>query len=65
MSPTSTLRLFGPSTLPAKPRQGALELHIQASMQALMDRSRYPGLRSSRPTGLALATAFLAYPVAG
>ena len=35
-----TAALFGPSTMPYEPRPGPLLLHIQASLQELVDRSR-------------------------
>jgi hypothetical protein len=38
MSPKHVL--YGPSTLPAPAPQGRLQLHIQASLQWLVDHSR-------------------------
>jgi hypothetical protein len=37
---TNLLRQFGPSTLPAEPHPSPLLLHIQASLQNLVNRSK-------------------------
>ena len=37
---TKSPALFGPSTMPVVPPQDALVLHIKASLQFLVDRSR-------------------------
>jgi len=37
---TKSIALFGPSTMPRESRPGPLFLHIKASLQELVDRSR-------------------------
>ena len=37
---TKPIALFGPSTMPRESRPGPLLLHIQSSLQELVDRSR-------------------------